>query len=245
MSQSSGSSVGDDERELLLRGLERIGIPQKAEDGNTAALQRERAEALLGFLRELRLWNKRISLVAEEGTDLVRRHVLDSLAPLPLLRELGGLGECADIGSGNGFPALPLLLCEHGMRITMIERSGRKAGFLRNAAALPGTGGRAEVMQEDAVVTARRGRSFPLVISRAFLPFSKAFPILDGLRRQPDGCVVYYGGRRKVLEAELSKLEPEERRRCSIVPVEVPFLDEERHLVIVRVSSPVRPASSF
>ncbi len=232
MSPAGRLSAGEDERELLIRGLGEIGIPLQAEGERAAALQQERAEALLGFLRELRLWNARISLVAEEGGDWVRRHVLDSLAPLPLLRELGGLGECADIGSGNGFPALPLLLCEPGMHITMIERSGRKAGFLRNAAALPGTGGRGEVLNEDAVLSARRGRSFSLVISRAFLPFSKAFPILDGLRRSGDGRVVYYGGRRAALEEELSGLAREDRRRCSIVPVDVPFLDEERNMLV-------------
>jgi 16S rRNA (guanine527-N7)-methyltransferase len=220
---SGRESSVEQERELLRSGLRQAGLPAGEET----------EQRLLGFLRELRLWNRRLSLVADAGPALVTRHLLDSLAPLPLLRDLGGLQQSADVGSGNGFPALPLLLCAQEMQVSMIERSGRKAGFLRNAAALPGVDGRARVVQEDVRRVAGRGERFPLVLSRAFLPFSRAFELLEPLRQRPAGHLVYYGGRRAVLEEELQQLGADDRRRCELLPIEVPLLQEERNLVVV------------
>jgi 16S rRNA (guanine527-N7)-methyltransferase len=244
----SGSGEGD-ERELLRRGLEALGLigapsapvelGEPAAPAAPAASGKEQCggdeliERLLGFVREVRMWNDRVRLISDPGPSLIPRHLLDSLAPLPLLREYGGLEETADAGSGNGFPALPLLICERRMRVTMIERSGKKAGFLRNATALPGVEDRARVAEEDVKQLSRRGERFSLVLARAFLPFSRAFELLDGIRRKPGGRIVYFGGRRAALEEELALLETCCRRRCELVPVDVPYLEEERHLAVV------------
>lgn len=212
-----------EEETLLRRGLEQLGLES----------DERRIAALITFIGELRLWNRRISLVADPGRELVVRHLLDSLAPLPLLRELGGLEDSADVGSGNGFPALPLALYEPRFSVTLIERSGKKAGFLRNAAALAGAGERVRVEEEDVLRTAARGRRFPLVISRAFLPFAEAYPLLEGVRQSPGGTAVYYGGRRESLAGEISHLSADQRARCRIVAVDVPMLAEERNLVVM------------
>ena len=92
------------------------------------------------YLDELWTWGKRIDLVAA-GEDLVDRHALDSLAPLRHLdEELAGAGRpqgpVADIGSGGGFPGVPLALARPDVSFVLIERAPRKAGFLLSVKAL-------------------------------------------------------------------------------------------------------------
>lgn len=85
-------------------------------------------EELLALLREA---NARINLVSRatiDGPDLVDRHLLDSLFGLRLLAP--GKGALLDIGSGGGFPALPLLIVRRDLTGTLFEATGKKTRFL-------------------------------------------------------------------------------------------------------------------
>ncbi len=83
------------------------------------------------YLEELSRWARRIDLVGAHE-DLVGRHVLDSLAPLKYLDEelARADGPVADIGSGAGFPGVPLAVVRPDVSFVLVERSPRKAGFL-------------------------------------------------------------------------------------------------------------------
>lgn len=157
------------------------------------------------YLEELQLWNRKVGLVKTESTaDLVSRHLYDSLSPLSLLETEGILpspgSAVVDIGSGGGFPGIPLAVALPELRFTLVERSGRKAGFLVNAVALLEIAARVEVLQEDA---SELPPQWDLAICRAFMPLSEALPILLG-RLKPGGTAVVYGGKRSVVEQELS-----------------------------------------
>lgn len=91
-------------------------------------------ERLLLHARLLVKWNKAVRLVGSTDAEtLVRRHIMESLALLPFIHEpRGGL---LDIGSGNGFPAIPLKCARPDMRLTMMEPTMRKAVFLRTVVA--------------------------------------------------------------------------------------------------------------
>ncbi len=65
-----------------------------------------------------------------DAGELLRRHVLESLAGAPLLGETGRL---LDAGSGNGFPALPLLLARRGLAGVLLEPRERRWAFLCEA----------------------------------------------------------------------------------------------------------------
>ena len=83
----------------------------------------------------LRKWNAVQNLVSRETLDeLWPRHIEDSLQLLPLLRD-GDL-DILDVGSGGGFPAIPLAIAsrETQRRFTLVEPVGKKAAFLRTVA---------------------------------------------------------------------------------------------------------------
>lgn len=86
-------------------------------------------------------WQRVQNLVSRETGDLWHRHVLDSLQILPHISvKMGGLGSLEghnwlDLGSGGGFPALPLAIALKGSGLTyhLIESHGRKCAFLNAA----------------------------------------------------------------------------------------------------------------
>lgn len=89
--------------------------------------------AFQDYLELIRAYNPVVGVVAnQEGTHLVSRHLLDSLTlALPLKRYLEAGEVHLDIGSGGGFPAIPLALLFPTNKFYLLERSNKKVGFLR------------------------------------------------------------------------------------------------------------------
>jgi 16S rRNA (guanine527-N7)-methyltransferase len=87
-------------------------------------------ERLALHYRLLVKWNRAVRLVGDtEAQTVVRRHVLESLALLPLVREPSG--SLLDIGSGNGYPAIPVKCVLENLRLVMVEPTMRKSVFLQ------------------------------------------------------------------------------------------------------------------
>jgi len=83
------------------------------------------------YHEELLLWNNKINLVSVQSPlDIPVKHFIDSLTVLPFIgnRE----GRVLDIGSGGGFPALPLKIAVPGMDLTLVESARKKASFLKH-----------------------------------------------------------------------------------------------------------------
>jgi 16S rRNA (guanine527-N7)-methyltransferase len=100
-------------------------------------LQRERLERYWMLLLR---WNRSINLVARTDTAAFQwRHILDSLVLAPFLESAASAGaplaSLADLGSGGGLPGLVLACVQPERRVELIEPVGRKAAFLRRAAA--------------------------------------------------------------------------------------------------------------
>jgi len=110
--------------------------PEEVRDATSVSRETmDRVEAMMAILRD---WSKRMNLVSRSQMDcLWRRHVWDSLALIP---HLGAARQMLDIGSGSGFPAAPLgcWIAEDGGggRVTMVERTGKKADYLRAVATI-------------------------------------------------------------------------------------------------------------
>jgi 16S rRNA (guanine527-N7)-methyltransferase len=167
-------------------------------------------------------WGQRMNLTAirERGQQLTR-HVLDSLTLGPYLR-----GErIADVGSGAGFPGIPLAVVEPARQFTLIESTGKKCRFLehvRDALAL----GNVEVVQARAENCKPEVR-YDTVIARAVGPLADlvryAGPLLAG-----HGRLLAMKGRypQDELAAKLNGW-----KVAAVHPLSVPGLDEERHLV--------------
>jgi 16S rRNA G527 N7-methylase RsmG len=89
------------------------------------------AERFRVYLGSLVAWNVRSNLVAAGDRDrLVRRHIVESLGCVPLLDELGG-STLLDLGSGGGFPGIPIKLVRLGLEIALVESRRMKSLFLR------------------------------------------------------------------------------------------------------------------
>jgi 16S rRNA (guanine527-N7)-methyltransferase len=90
------------------------------------------------FERELIVWNERINLTAISDPEGIRiKHFLDSLTCLPMLLENhlgsnGRLGRLVDVGTGAGFPGIPLKIALPKLHVTLVESTGKKVDFCRN-----------------------------------------------------------------------------------------------------------------
>jgi 16S rRNA (guanine527-N7)-methyltransferase len=214
-----------------------------AADGAAAQLLKPRLREILALLEkyiaEIERFNPVLKLVGTtDRQGLIVRHILDSLAPLEIVaRQLNGnLPRIADAGSGAGLPGIPLAIVLPQAQVTLIEKMGRRTGFLRNAQAALGLSNIS--IEEGELEKAAPGR-FSLVVFRALKPLEPE--ILRRLFRlcAPGGALAAYKGRREKIEAEMSALErlceqKNRRFRWELIPCAVPFLNEERHIVLIR-----------
>ncbi|GAB4217151.1 MAG: 16S rRNA (guanine(527)-N(7))-methyltransferase RsmG [Roseiflexaceae bacterium] len=110
-------------------------------------LSEAQIEQFQTYARELQDWNARVNLTAITTTEgIVVRHFLDSLRCALSWGEAPG--SLIDIGTGAGFPGLPLKLLRPELRLTLVESIEKKAAFLRHLVALLG-------LREVEVLTAR------------------------------------------------------------------------------------------
>jgi 16S rRNA (guanine527-N7)-methyltransferase len=194
---------------LLDTGLAQLGL-----DGLPAPARR----AMIDHLRLLDAWNQAINLSAiREPTAAVREHILDSLTAVGLLRARR-IDALLDLGSGGGYPGLPLALAVPARRTLLVESVGKKAAFLSAAAALatanaqveipaeiPGEievfNGRAEALAAD---PGHRER-WPAVVARAIAPLAELVEIALPLVAR-GGLLVAW--KRHPLDAELDAAWP-------------------------------------
>jgi 16S rRNA (guanine527-N7)-methyltransferase len=135
-----------------------------------AALDEDRLAAIADHVRLLLAWNDAINLSGiREPEAIAREHVLDSLSALTLLRR-AGVTEFLDIGSGAGYPGLPLAVALPATRAVLVESIAKKARFLSAAVAAVGLADRVAVAATRAETlaanTAYRGR-WQAVLARA------------------------------------------------------------------------------
>ncbi len=196
----------------LSAGLGKLGLT--LEPGQVAALS--------ALAAELADWNTRVNLTAiRDPADVVDKHLLDSLAVLPWLRG----HTVADVGSGAGFPGLPLAIADPERRYTLIESTGKKVKFIRHVVerlALPNV----EVLQGRAEAL-KPSPAFDTVISRALGSLSDFVRVAGHLARRGGRLLAMKG---KVPVAEIRAL-PGGWRALAVHEIRVPGLEAERCLV--------------
>jgi 16S rRNA (guanine527-N7)-methyltransferase len=220
---------------LLAEGLSRLCADLDAAAHIEARLGEIR-DLLEAYIEEIELFNPAYGLVkVTDRKELIVKHILDSLAPLGHLTRLlnrvsaeSSDRRIADAGSGAGLPGIPLAICCPGTQTSLVERMGRRVSFLRNAAAVLGLSW--VTVEETELEKAVPGR-FDLVVFRALSPLESG--IVKTLKRllKPDGVLAAYKGRYKAAAGELAKLDGADRGE--IISLAVPFLEDERCLVIL------------
>jgi 16S rRNA (guanine527-N7)-methyltransferase len=196
----------------LSAGLAKLGL----------ALVPGQVAALATLAAELADWNTRVNLTAiTDPAGVVDKHLLDSLAVLPWLRG----HTIADVGSGAGFPGLPLAIADPERRYTLIESTGKKAKFMRHVVerlALPNV----EVLQGRAEAL-KASPAFDTVISRALGSLSDFVRVAGHLAGRGGRLLAMKG---KVPEAEIRALGGG-WKVLAVHAVQVPGLEAERCLV--------------
>jgi len=208
-----------DPTERLIRDAATLGV--KLTPGDAARL--------LLLLDELALWNRRFNLTAITAPEaMVTHHLLDSLAVNP---ELAG-NRVADLGTGAGFPGLPLAVVNPARHFTLIDSTAKKVRFVSHVVQLLGLSNvtplhaRVEKMRVDA--------PFDTLVARAFAPLpqllEKVAPVCGAQTR-----VLAMKG--KWPAAELAAIEPAWSVIASRV-LHIPGLDAARCVIALSRAVP-------
>jgi len=202
---------------VLERGLADIGM-------SLAPATRAR---MLNHLTLLAKWNRAYNLTGiRDPEQMVVRHLLDSLTLVPYLRG----PRVVDVGSGAGFPGVPLALVRGDDRVVLLERRGKRVQFLIHLAAALDLG-HVEVVHADASQY-RPAVKFDTLVARAFGSLSELLKKAGHLCR-PGGRVVAPKGAHP--EIELAQVPRSEYAAASIEPVNVPGIHTPRHVIVLEM----------
>lgn len=181
---------------------------------------------LLAFRDLLLKWNKIYNLTALRTPEqAISHHLLDSLAILPHLSD----GALLDVGSGGGLPGIPLAIVCPSLSVSMVDTVQKKATFIQQAAIELGL---KNVAVHHARVEAMEGQ-FEQISSRAFSELA-LFVSLTRHLLMPGGRWLAMKGQHP--GGEISAL-PADIIVEAIIPLTVPGLDAERHLIILKARS--------
>jgi len=201
-------------RERLIREAGTLGVDLSDAD----------AGRLLALTQELARWNRTYNLTAITDPEaMLTHHLLDSLA---VHADLHGT-RIADVGTGAGFPGLPLAVCNPERAFTLIDSNGKKIRFVSHAAHLLGLSN----------VTARHARAealkpsqpFDTVVTRACAALPQMLASVAALCG-PETRVLAMKGRWP--EEELAAL-PAPWRVVGSRPIVVPGLEAARCLIVL------------
>ena len=197
----------------LSAGLEQLSL----------VLSAEQQDKLLAFRDLLLKWNKTYNLTAlRDPEQAISHHLLDSLAILPHV----GAGPLLDVGSGGGLPGIPLAIAKPELSVSMVDTVQKKATFLQQAAIQLGL---KNVAAHHARVEQMSGQ-YAQISSRAFAEIG-LFVSLTRHLLAPGGRWLAMKGVRP--DEEIAAL-PADIVVDQVIPLHVPGLDAERHLIILK-----------
>lgn len=183
------------------------------------------SEKLLDYLALIEKWNRVYNLTAVRDCEsMVTQHLLDSLSVVPHLTGTTLL----DVGSGAGLPGIPLALARPDSSVTLLESNKKKSTFLKQAA-IELELSNVEVAQAR-VETWAAPQRYDVVISRAFASVAE-FVASSARHVADDGVLAAMKG--AYPKDELNQL-PAPYELISTIPLEVPGLRADRHLVLIR-----------
>lgn len=186
---------------------------------------------LMAYQAELLKWNAAYNLTAIRYPDeMVIRHLLDSLALLPVLDERmpATAPDLLDVGAGPGLPCIPLAIARPDWTVRGLDSNGKKVRFMRHAQrtlALANFG-----VIESRVDELPPDEGYAVITSRAFASLGEFFRQTQHLLRA-DGVWVAMKGK---LEADELAQVPATVEILETRKLKVPGLHEERHAVIAR-----------
>jgi len=187
----------------------------------------------MDFLEVLKKWNRRLNLTGlRDDREIILKHFLDSLTPLPLIPEKASL---MDIGSGAGFPGLPIQIVRPDQAVTLVEASAKKTTFLKEVCRRLG-------LRQTVVLCWSIGQTdpprplplFDVAITRAVgRPLELLTAVYPHLKR--GGKMIFLKGSKGFKETETAKARMEKIGFSppQSVKITLPVLEQERMLYIL------------
>jgi len=208
----------------------------------------EHLRAFQVYYQELIAWNKRVNLTAITGYEEVQiKHFLDSISCLLAIDKLPSSishmpsAKVIDVGTGAGFPGLPIKILRPEVRLTLLESMGKKTDFLKHIIERLGLEG-VEVVKGRAeefgrkpayrerydIALARALAGLPVLVEYA-LPFCR----VGGVFIAQKGAEV-----EEEVEAAQKAMSTLGGRLQQVIRVQLPTLDRPRHLIVMEKIAP-------
>lgn len=203
--------------ELLKRGFEELGI----------IADEPQIRTFIVYLEELRKWNEVHNLTGlKEKRQIIIKHFFDSLLFLKVLPD--HVMTVADIGTGAGFPGIPMNIIRPQLKLFLIEPSQKKAIFLRHITHKLGLN---KVTVVEQRIEEINNLKVDAVVTRALFSIGDLIEKARAVLKE-SGVVILSKGPK--LEEEIKKTTSQ---NISIVDLKLPFENVMRHLVIARINN--------
>ena len=212
----AGMDTEEHWRNQLRRGLDRMGL----------ALSQAQQQQLTQYLSLLLKWNRAFNLTAvRDPSDMVSRHLLDSLSILTLLQGT----RILDVGTGPGLPGIPLAIARPDSTFVLLDSNGKKTRFVRQVK-MQLTLQNVEVIQ-GRVEAYRSHIPFDTLVCRAFAPLQKILSLTSHLLSEQALLLAMKG----TLRDEKISLLKQVGYRIEVVPLRVAQSAGQRHAILCRL----------
>lgn len=216
------SPMESENRDLLMEGAKTFGVH----------LDEETLSLFDRYLKELLKWNQKINLTAiRTEKEIVLKHFLDSLSVVPHLQ---GSSSIVDLGSGAGFPGIPLKIVQPSFGVTLIDSVLKKVDFQRHVIRILGLRG-IESLHARVHGKATPGKmegQCDIVVSRAFSDLKTFLRVAHPFLRKGGFAVAMKGD---VGKEEVGFASEEEASRFSLQKTELfclPFSSFKRTILL-------------
>lgn len=187
-------------------------------------ISKAQQEQLLLHVALVAKWNNRLNLTAiTQRDDMVVNHILDSLAVTPYIKGK----RILDVGTGAGFPGIPLAITDPAVRVTLLDSRGKRIEFLRYACRHLGLGNIS--LEKSRVEDYRPQQKFDTLTARAFSSLAKLVKLTGPCQSQGVRLLALKG---KYPEEEIAELSEEVRSSVVVEKIDVPGLSARRHIAI-------------
>ncbi len=207
-------NVGDKkDRDLLIEGLQRMDLK----------LSDQVIDQLMTYLNLVEKWNRVYNLTAiRERDEMIKLHFLDSLSIFNHVH----VKNILDVGSGAGFPGIVLAITKPELKVTVMDSVNKKTTFMQQV--------KSELALTNLDVVNSRVEDyqpitlFEAVTSRAFSNLKNMMSLTQHTLKKEG---VWLAMKSKDVKQELEAFE---KNQYTLIPLEVPFIDAERYLVILK-----------
>ncbi|WP_297458824.1 16S rRNA (guanine(527)-N(7))-methyltransferase RsmG [Ferrovum sp.] len=207
--------ITSEEVQVLRKGLETLNI----------SVSEKSLDQAIQYLDLLEKWNGAINLTAiRERNRMLPLHLMDSWSLAPFLKESDSL---LDVGSGGGFPGIPVALIRPDLSITLMESNQKKVAFLKQAK-IELNLSNLEIIGER-VEQSTPSKLFNTITCRAFSDLSEFVRATRHLLQKGGEWIAMKGA---IPYDEINRLPA--GISTTITPIQIPGLKAERHLIHLR-----------